>query len=188
MKRKPETFGLVLAAVLALGAVGASAATAATTFHTAVHPQFISSEVTSSHVLTTNAGTGTCAVTTFAGVTSASTSATQTLGLNFDKCTMFGFINVPVHENNCYFTFNANGTSNLTCSGNPIEITTPFCTTTIGTQHIASGMSYANSSGDILATTNISGIKYNECGTNRTNGTYKGQSAWFGLGGALSVS
>ncbi|HEX3240731.1 MAG TPA: hypothetical protein VHR18_11445 [Solirubrobacterales bacterium] len=174
MKRKLGSLGLMLAAVLAVGVSTASAAN----FFSAVHPQSVSGTQTTNHVFTTNAGTVTCKKVTFTGTTAASVSATQTLTPDYSECTAFGFISVPVDENGCGYIFNASGTTEVECpEGKKIEITVPFCTVTVGPQHIAGGMSYSNNAGetDIVATSNIkSEIDYDECGTSRTNGSYTG--------------
>ncbi len=194
MKRNLKALGLVVASVFAMSAIAASAASASTTFHSTVHPQNLSGTQVESHVFTTDAGTVTCKKAVFTGATSALTSATQTLSPDYNECTAFGFINVPIHENGCGYLFNANGTTEVECpTGKTIEITVPFCTTTVGPQHIASGMSYANGSSggksDVTATTNIGAeIDYNECGTKKTNGKYKGSTTVTGASGGISVS
>ena len=190
MKPKYTSRVVILASVFAIGAIGASAASAASTFHTSVHPQTINGAQSATHVFTTDAGTVECKKATFTGTTSAKTSATQTMTPNYDECTAFGFINVDIKENGCAYIFNANGTTEVECpSGKQMAILAPFCTTTIGPQHIAAGMSYGNGSSDIVATTNIkSEIDYNECGTNKTNGTYTGTTTVQGASGSISVS
>ena len=190
MKHRVRTASLILGAVFAISAIGASSAFAATTFHSAVHPQSVSGSQTSTHVFTTSAGPVTCKIATFSGTTSAKTSATQTLTPNYETCIPFGFgFGVPIHENGCAFIFNANGTSEIECpTGKKIEITAPFCTTSIGPQHIPSGVSYSNGAGDIVASTNISGIDYDECGVFRTNGAYTGKTTITGFSGNISVS
>ena len=189
MNRKLKTLGLVLASVLALVALTASNASAAF-FVSAVHPQTINGSQTTSHVFTTNAGTVNCKKATFSGTTGEYIAETQTLTPDYSECTAFGFINVPVHENGCAYVFNAGGTTEVECpEGKKIEITAPFCTTTVGPQHFSSGMSYSNNAGetDIVASTNISGISYNECGTSRTNGTYTGGTTVTGASGSIQV-
>ena len=190
MNRKFKTLGLVLASVFAMSAIGASAASAAD-FRSEVHPQSVSGTQTTSHVFTTDAGTVTCKKATFSGTTSGTTASTQTLTPEYDECTAFGFVNVPIHENGCGYIFNANGTTEVECpSGKKIEITVPFCTTTVGEQHIGEGMSFSSNAGktDIIATTNITktiGIDYNECGTNKTNGSYTGTTTVTGASGSI---
>jgi hypothetical protein len=193
MNRKIKTLGIVLASVFAMSAIGASAASAAE-FHSAVHPQEIHGVQTVGHVFTTDAGTVTCKTATFTGTTSAKTSPTQTLAPDYNNCTAFGFINVPIHENGCDYLFNANGTTEVKCptvSGvkQKIEITVPFCTTTVGEQHIGAGMSFTNNAGetDIIATTNIKEeIDYVECGGPLTeNGSYKGTTTVTGKSGSV---
>ena len=191
MNRKFKALGLVLASVFAMSAVGAPAASAAD-FFSEVTPQTISGSQTTTHVFTTNAGTVSCKKATFSGAATNGISETQTLAPDYSECTAFGFINVPVHENGCAYVFNANGTTEVECpSGKKIEITAPFCTTTVGPQHLASGMSFANNAGetDIVATTNISSsIDYNECGTERTNGSYTGTTTVTGASGSIWYS
>ena len=194
MNRKFKTLGLVLASVFAMSALGASAASAAE-FHSAAHPQTITGSQSGSHVFTTNAGTVTCTTANFTGTTSAKTSATQTLAPDYNNCTAFGFINVPIHENGCAYIFNINGTTEVECpSGKKIEITAPFCTTTVGPQHLATGGNTFHTVGStpnrhITTTTHISNeIDYNECGTNRTNGTYTGTTTVKGASGEIWTS
>ncbi|HEX3293625.1 MAG TPA: hypothetical protein VHR38_07785 [Solirubrobacterales bacterium] len=189
MNRKITTLGVVLASVFATSVIGASAAFAQE-FHSAVHPQSIHGTPTTAHVFTTNAGTFTCKKITFSGTTSGATSTTMTLAPDYNECTAFGFINVPIHENGCDFKFSSHvppGTVEILCpTGKVIEITAPFCTTTIGPQHLT-GMTYANNAGktDIIATANITGVHYVECGTTRTNGVLKGTTTWTGSAAAI---
>ena len=178
MKRTFEAFVLVLTSLLAMSAIAISAASAAE-FHSSAHPQNVAASQSESHVLTTDAGTWTCKKAVFQGVTSAKTSPTLTLNPTYEGCIAFGFVEVPVHENGCAYVFHANGTTEIECpSGKKIEITAPFCTTTVGPQHIASGITYSNNAGktDIDIVTNLSGIKYNECGVSKSNGSYKGRT------------
>jgi hypothetical protein len=175
----------LVVAACCLFASGASAAE----FHSGVHPQTVSGSQSSSHVITTNAGTVTCSTVTFSGTTAAKTSSTQTLVPNYDKCTAFGFLNIAFDENGCAYILNASGTSEIECpSGKQMAIPAPFCTTTIGAQHIASGMVYFNNAGktDYTLTTHIEvEIDYNECGTNRTNGSYLGATTMQGSSGSV---
>jgi hypothetical protein len=95
------------------------------------------------------------------------------------NCTAWGFIGITRDTNGCEFGLDANGSTQIECpAGKAIEVTVPFCTTSIGPQTISSGMTYATvgttPNRSILATVNVSGITYNECGTVRTNGVYKG--------------
>ena len=190
MELKFKICGLVLASVFATSAIGASAASAAE-FHSAVHPQAISATQTTSHVFTTDAGTVTCKKATFSGTTSAKTSSTITMTPDYNECTAFGFINVPIHENGCGFILHANGTIEVECAaGKSIQITAPFCTTTVGAQHIAAGSKTFHVSigigRDILGTIHIGKqIKYNECGTNKTNGSYTGSETITGASGEI---
>ena len=188
MKLKGKILGLGLATAFALGATGASAAE----FHSGagLNPNPLSGIQSTGHVFTTNAGTVTCTTVSFSAGAPAGTTSSLTLTPNYDKCSAFGFINTAIDENGCAYVLHAGGTSEIECpSGKKIEITAPFCTTTIGPQHIASGLSYKSNEAetDFLVTTSIkSEIDYNECGTNYTNGDYTGTttvtgeaSVWF---------
>jgi hypothetical protein len=188
MKRRIKTLGVVLASVFAMSAVVASAASAAE-FHSAVHPQTVTGTQTTGHVFTTNAGTVTCKKVTFSGTTNAKTSTTQTLAPEFKECTAFGFINIVIHVHGCTVIFHRDGVIEIICPpGGKVEITVPFCTVTIGGQFIAGGQTFANNGGktDIVATTNVKEeIDYNECGTARTNGSYKGTTTVTGASGSV---
>lgn len=189
MKHKFKALGLVLAAVFALSAVSVASASAAQ-FHSALAPTVISGAQSTSHVFTTNAGTVTCKTAKFSGSQAVVTSETQTLTPKYENCTAFGFVGVTIDTNECAYEFNANGSTKVVCpSGKAIEVTVPFCTTSVGPQTFASGMTYetvgTSPSRSILAKTNISGIKYNECGTERTNGTYTGTTSVAGSAGEV---
>lgn len=189
MTRKFKSLGLVLAAVFAMSALGVSAASAAE-FHSAKAPTTISGTQSSSHVFTTNAGTVTCKTATFSGTQSTTTATTVQLTPTYSSCTAFGFINVPIDVNGCSYTFTSHGATTVDCpSGKAFEITAPGCTTKVGPQTFASGMTYttvgSTPSRSISASTNISGITYDECGTIRTNGTYKGTTSITGSAGEV---
>lgn len=198
MEQLPKSLALLLLSLAlllcAVSSLGVGAAAAATTFHSSWHPQTINGSQTTSFVFTTNAGTVTCGSVTVSGTTSASTSSTATVAGSAtepaSKCTAFGFVNVPVYGNGCGAVANASGTTEVECPvGKKIMIVAPFCTTSVGPQHIASGVSYSNNSGDVVVKVNIvSEIDYNECGTNRTNGSLTGTMTVTGASGNISVS
>jgi hypothetical protein len=185
MKHRFKALGTAVVSVLALSAIAASAASAAE-LHSAVHPQTINGTQSTGHVFTTNSGTVSCKKASFTGTTSASTSTNTTVSPDYNECTAFGFINVPIHENGCGYI---SGAREIECpEGKKMEITAPFCTTTIGPQTLAGGMSFANNAGktDVIATINIkTEIDYNECGTARTNGSYTGTSTVTGASGSI---
>jgi hypothetical protein len=177
----------ILAAVLAMAATGASVASAAEFHMGSTTGTVTGSQITGQpqHVFTTSAGKVTCTVAHFTGTYTASTTTSQTLLPKWEKCTAFGFINIPYDVNGCHFTFTAavGGQTHLVCGGKPIEITTPGCTTTIGSQTLST-TEFTNSTDTttgkmhIIAHTNIAAITYNECGTVRNNGTYTGTTTW----------
>jgi hypothetical protein len=191
MKRKYKALGLVLAAVFAFSAVSVASASAAE-FHSKAAPTTITGVQKASHVFTTNAGKVTCTTAKFTGTQSVVTSATVTLTPTYENCTAFGFVGITIDTNGCKYNFNANGSTKVECpTGKAIEVTVPFCTTSVGSQTLSSGMSFATEGTEaahnrkILATTNISGITYNECGTVRTNGTYTGTTTVTGSAGEI---
>jgi hypothetical protein len=189
MKHKFKALGLVLAAVFAFSAVSVASASAAE-FHSAAAPTTLTGNQATSHVFTTNAGTVTCKTATFTGTQSVVTSSTTTLAPTYSNCTAFGFLGVPIDSNGCSYVFSATGSTQIQCpAGKSIEVTVPFCTTSVGPQTIASGMTFetvgTTPNRTILAKTNISGIHYNECGTERTNGTYTGTTKVTGSAGEI---
>ncbi len=189
MKSRIKTVSLALAT--ALLAVGVSVASAAE-FHVSSTPATVSGVQTTGNVFTTDAGTVTCKTAAYSGTMSVLTSSRLGMAPSYNECTAFGFINVPIHENGCTYEFWANGTSEVICpAGKAMEITAPFCTVTIGTQHIVgSNTMHPNlSKTDIIVTFNWVGVDYNECGTSKTNGSFTGGatvtksgtgSIWFG--------
>jgi hypothetical protein len=188
MKHKFKALGLVLGVVFALSAVGVASASAAE-FHSSIENNPLTGTQKTSHVFTTSAGTVTCTTAKFTGTQAAKNSATTKLAPTYEGCTAFGFISVPIATNGCEYNFNANGSTAVECpAGKSIEVKVPFCTTSIGSQTFSSGMSFetvgTTPNRSILATTNISGISYNECGTVRTNGTYKGTTTVTGKSGS----
>jgi hypothetical protein len=184
MIRNLKSLGVIVAAVFAMSAIGASAASAAE-FHAGSSSGFITGTQISGaggHVFTTSAGTVTCSVAHFEGTFTSSTATSQTITPKYEKCTAFGFINVPIHINGCDYNFTAatGGQVHIICAaGKAIEITTPGCTTTVGTQTVEKN-EFTNSTDTttgkmhVILHTTVSGIVYNECGTVRNNGTYKG--------------
>lgn len=179
MKDRIKTLSLVLVAVFTTGAVGASAASAAE-IHSLLVPSALGGNPTVTHVLTTTSGTVTCKTSTSKGKLEFNTATTVKMEPEYNNCTAFGFIGVPIHENGCYYLFSTNGTTRIECASHEIEITVPGCTYYIGPQHIASGNTFTNESGlHILVHTNLSGITYRECNKPlEHDGTYKGTTTW----------
>lgn len=167
-----------LAAVCAMFAVGAPTASAAE-FHAASFPATLSGVQTTSHVFTFDLGTVTCNSVTFKGTASAKTSSTLTLAPTYGGCTAFGFINTPVHPNECVYTYQAFGTMELKCpAGKYIDITAPLCTVKISPFHREIGTGFAADGTHTVTkiTSNTSGVPYDECGTKKTNGKYTGKA------------
>jgi len=182
MKRTLKTLGSVAAILSVLAATGASPAVAAE-FHTSSAPVTITGTQATTNVITTNAGTITCKVFTQSGTQSTKTSSMIEVSLKFEQCTAFGFINVPIHMNNCKHQLYASGTTILSCpAGQVVEVTTPGCTTYIGPQHMATGATYTTigttPNRHVTAHRNYSGMHYVECGSTRTNLTWKGTTTF----------
>lgn len=188
MKRKFKDLCFVIATAIVMSAIGASTAVAAE-FHASSAPTSIAGSQTEAVVFTTNAGTVTCKTFTVSGTQEASTSTFVDVTPHLTNCTAFGFINVQVHVNACSFRWYSSGTSEIRCGGKEIEITAPLCTTKIGPQHFGSGVSYTTSgtspNRDWIAHVNISGVKYDECGTKYSNGALKGKLTVDSLSGEL---
>jgi len=189
MTGRLKSLGLLLAAVFAMSALAASSALAAE-FHSAAAPATISGNQSTSHVFTTSAGTFTCKVATFSGTTASKTASSQTLTPKYESCTAFGFLNVPVVINGCGYVFQASGVTEIECpAGKAIEIAWPGCTTKIKEQKPAGSLEYTTvgttPNRDIRVHTSLSGIAYDECGTARTNGSYKGTTTVVGSAGEV---
>jgi hypothetical protein len=187
MIRNVKSPTVLVAAVLALSALGASSASA--NFTAGSTTGNLTGIQTVSHVVTTSAGTVTCSTTHFTGTWVTANSTSQTVTPRYEGCKAFGFIGLPIDVNGCSIegTTNATGELHLKCpAGKAIEITVPGCTTSFGPQTIGSD-TYTNSTNpvtgkmDVLSHTDItSSITYNECGTVRFNGSYTGTTTYTG--------
>jgi hypothetical protein len=168
-----------------LGAVAATcllfAPSASAEFHLASAPATLTGSQTTSLVLTTNSGTVTCKTITLSGTQSTKTTSELSFAVKMESCTAFGFIAVPIHWNGCEFKFTSGGAAHIICpAGKPIEITVPGCTYLIGAQTPGGSATYTTSGSapnrHIIEHWNFSGLSYIECGTARTNGTWKGST------------
>ena len=208
MNRKIKVLCLTMAALFAFSAISAAGASATEKyFHSAAHTTTITASKDKDHVFTTNAGTVTCTTAHFTGEATGTTVQDLNMSINYNNCTAFGFVNVPIEENGCTYTFTSHTTNDVTgltenlkvhllCPGSStIEIKAPFCTTKVGPQTLE-GFTPTNLNNpttgkkDVTLHIAVSGIAYNECGTNRTNGTYHGSSTIEGtdhLGNYLDV-
>jgi hypothetical protein len=189
MIRKLKTFGLALGAVLALGALSATTAPAASFHSEAAHTTLSGSQmVATDDVWTINAGTIRCGYTSYSGTTTAATTETITVTPAYSECTAFGFVNAPIDVNGCTYTFNAgNDDLIIACPvGKTITVTAFNCHVSVGSQSIASSITYDNAGSgnfrEVWPTLNLSGLKYTQVSksfpgcTNGafTNGTFKG--------------
>lgn len=198
MARYLKTLGVAVVAVLAFSAVIASAASATNKFHAAQTHTILKGSQTTQHVFKTNAGTVTCSTATFEGTQEAATQTQVTIAPNYNNCTAFGFINVPVHENGCHYLFTYDNTAHVTCPSKPIEVTAPGCNVTVDDQTI--GTVDFNNNGtkqDVNVVATVTGIDYTQhdegitCqGGFFTNGQYTGTTTVTGqntAGGAVAV-
>jgi len=193
---------LLLVAMLVAATTGSSIAQAKEKYFHSISATTVFETQTVTHVFQTRAGKVTCKVAKGQGANSSLTVMEITLSFWLEQCTAFGFINVPVHTSGCDWRLTSENTTSgslkparreLVCGlGKAVEITAPGCTTKIETQNLEGGVTLANGSSggkkDITATYNISGIAYNECGTNYTDGIYTGTSTITatGSGGAAA--
>jgi hypothetical protein len=189
MIRKPIQLGLVLGAISMATTLSMASALAAE-FHSAKSPTFITGRQSASHVFNTNAGTVTCTSVGFTGVDSVNTSATLAVTPTYQNCTAFGFIGITVDPNGCFFEMNSNGSSKILCpAGKALEITVPFCTTSVGPQTFPTGLVFGTvgttPSRHIILETFVANITYNECGTVRKNGSYTGTTNFTGSAGEI---
>ena len=153
MRRKTKGLGLVLVAVLALGAIGAQGA-AGHEFSTAYHTTVISgpNEPGSVYTLTTNTGAAVgCNKSSLRGVQLATTEAdTWTLVPSYSECTFAGNA-ATIKVVDCAYIFESDTVGehadvDLECSeGGQIEIVTSACTLDIRAQTaIEKGARYFN--------------------------------------------
>jgi hypothetical protein len=189
MIRNRKTLGLVLAAVLAIGGLSASNASAAS-FHSEVEHTIIDGEQSpgTNDLMRFNAGTWTCNSITYTGTTTTATNTSLTVTPTWKECTAFGFVNITIDVNGCTYVFNAGGSFQISCPGNPITVTAFNCHIKIGSQTFPSGITYDNAGTgtgrDMSFTINFSGLTYTQesksfpgCSNGTfNNGTYEGNA------------
>jgi len=176
IKKLTAAFG----AALISGAILASGA-AAEEFHFSTVPTTVTGSQTTTLVFTTSGGTVSCKSVSLSGEVAAKTSTELAVTISTKECTAFGFANVTINWNGCSFKWTANGGAHIICpAGKPIEVTAPLCTYQIGGQSLPGGATFTTSGSPpnrhIIEHWNFSGLKYIECGTARSNGTWKGST------------
>jgi hypothetical protein len=168
-------------AALLLGCCLFSSMATAAEFHVASAPATVSGTQTSTLAFTANAGTASCKSVTLSGTQAAKTQTSLDVAIATKECTAFGFIGVTIDWNGCFFRWTANGAAHIVCpSGKPIEYTAPLCTIQVPGQSLPGGATYTTSGSPpnrhIIEHWNFTGLTYIECGTLRTNGTWKGST------------
>jgi len=190
MIRNLKAMGLAVLAVCALGAFSAASASAAE-FHSSVHHTILDGTQIGTDVFTTNAGTVSCSEANYHGTLSATTTTTiEGITPTYSGCTAFGFANVPIHHDECTYTFHTTPTwIDIVCPTNKaFTITAPNCEVTVGSQTGLTSATYTTEGKapkrDVRLKVEISGIKYTQHGKGFfpcasgtfTNGTYKGEA------------
>jgi hypothetical protein len=191
MNRNLKALGLAIATVMALAAF--SGASSAAEFHSEVAHTELSGSQIGTDVFTVNAGTVKCSEITYSGTqTTGVTSSEWTTTSRWAACVALGFIGATIDMNECHlrFTANFNPYLHIICPTKPIEVTTPPCTITIGSQTVNSGFTYTNEGAgttrDVKVKFALSGLTYTQlnkafpnctggAGT-FTNGSYTGEA------------
>jgi hypothetical protein len=161
MKRKLKPLGLAIAAF--------SGSASAAEFHGESAHTLISGSAIGDHVFTFSAGNARCTESTASGTqTTGVTSSEITITPKYGGCTAFGFIGATIDVNGCDYRFtpNANPYLHITCGEKPIEVTTPTCVVTVGSQTVNSGVSYINGGAgttrDITVKIALAGLAYTQ--------------------------
>jgi len=195
-----KILGLALVAVFAMSAVVASAASAAVEFTSESEPTVLTGhQEGAGDVFHTMGGNVTCTTATYVGSQAGTHSTDATVTPTYTGCTAFGFLNVPIHTNECQYTFTAGstvssnfeGSVHIICPENKsIEVTAPGCRITVGTQTPTGGtITYTNvgagAAAELTLDVALTGIHYIEdengggCyspGETTTDGTYTGHA------------
>jgi hypothetical protein len=155
---KLKNLGLLLLAVLALGAMVASSAGAAD-FTASKYPTSVTStSAKGNDKLTTEGGSVECKAHHEGTLTAAASSMTVIAA--YSECQAFGLGSATVIMG-CDYVLHASGVTDIECpASNKIVITAGTCEVQIGTQTGLSSVQLSNGSGDITAKANLSGIKY----------------------------
>jgi len=199
MSRNLKILGLALMAIIAMSAVVVSLASAAEVeFKLESSPTVLTgTQEGSGDVFHTMGGNVTCGKATYEGSVTGTSSPEAEVEPTYGNCTAFGFINVPIHINECRYRFtsgeekggNFEGSLDSVCpEGKAIEITSPGCRVTVGTQTPTGGtITYTNigtgAAREIRLDVALTGIHYIEdengggcssAGVTTTDGTYNG--------------
>lgn len=196
MRSTLKLLGSLLTVALVLGVTSLASASL---FHSGTPHTLLKGSQITQNIFKLNAGTFSCSTVTFEGTQVAATSEQITLAPNYNKCIVFGFIEVPVHENGCHYTGTVGpGLMHLNCPEKPMEVTVPGCTVTFGSQTMATADFNNNASDtDINLVATFSGLDYTQhdegitcTGGSFENGQYIGTSTFTGqntVGGAVPI-
>ncbi len=173
--RTIKVFGLALVAMLALVAV--SAASASASLFDASKVGKLTGKATKNQVFITKAGTVTCkAIKVTASTVEPLASETQLAVVEYEECTVFGFLEAKISP--AHYLFMSNGTADLKA----VEtIEAPGCTVTVPIQSGLGTITYKDSGEGIELEPNVTGIESEGTGSTcsyakEKAGTYKGQS------------
>lgn len=167
----------VLAAVLALGAIGAANASAAAFTNSSPGP--LTGKALQTQVFTTNAGQVKCTIAHTEGSMAVSPETSLLVTVKYSGCTAFGFANV--HISPASYRLLASGsvvTNNLIT----ITVTGGGCSVSIPSTQIVGNVTYSNASANtIKVSPNLHFIHYKGSGgicgsTTFSNGTYVGDN------------
>jgi len=196
MIRHVKVLGLALVAVFALGATLASGASAFSFHFNSKSPDghtIVKGTQIGIHKITTTAGEITCEEASVTGTMTETTATDITLTPTYSKChiNFFGSkVSATINMNGCQYTLTSHQTvGGATLAANKhlvnctkaMEVVAAGCTIKINTGQTIGGLTIANGAGDIVVTTNSTGIAYSHsgftCGTGSgTTGTYKGET------------
>jgi hypothetical protein len=183
--RSLKKLGVLVIAVLALGAFGAANASAE---FTASALGEIHGNALETQVFETVAGTIECAGATTTGSITALASTEQHVTVHYSNCKAFGLVNVHISTATYLFTTHE-GTVHVV---EPITITvtktlfTAHCTVTVGKQTL-SKVDFINNGNNVIVQPTIGGIHSvgsgGVCGGTNSTGTYTGKSEVSRVGG-----
>ena len=199
MTRNLKILGLALVAAFAMSAVVASSASAYLGT-TEKQPSTLTGAQENTNVFTTHGGEVKCTTATYHGEQATTSASSITLTPTYTGCTAFGFINIPIHTNNCHYLFTPvtpltnprQATVHIICPTKPIEITAPGCEVTVESQTPTGGTITVKNIGagatrELTIETALTGIHYTEheragfpnCKSETvttTNGTFTGNA------------
>lgn len=163
MTHNLKALGLVIVAVLSLGAVVGSTASASE-FTASVYSGGTTATASSfigNDDFKTEAGSLECATHYHIGPL-VGPAESVTVDVTYSGCKSFGFLNSAVHMNGCDYTFFTNGNVDLTCEAGegPITITSATCELQIHGQKGLSKVDLSSNGTDISMQMTVTGTNY----------------------------